>query len=379
MEKLYGPMTDERKVRIWKLWRQGLPMSDIARDIVKPPATVYSYLLYHGGIEPSARVRRPGSLSFDDRETISRCLASGCSMRSISRTLGRSTSTISREISRNGGCSKYRASLAEKASIRRSLRPKPFLLAENHVLRNIVAGKLALDWSPEQISGWLKNDCYGNNKEMQVSHETIYKSLFIQTRGIFKAELKKHLRTKRMFRHAKLHRSGGSNRGQIVDAISISVRPQEIEDRAITGHWEGDLIVSANSSAIATLVERHSRFTVLCKVQNKSALIVVQSLTEQMKKLPPQVLKSLTWDRGQELSAHKTFSVATDMDVYFCDPRSPWQRGTNGLLRQYFPKGTGLAIYAQNQLNEIAAKLNSRPRKMLGFRTPAEVFNEVLQ
>jgi IS30 family transposase len=381
MEMSYEPMTDERKVRIWKLWRQGTPMSDIAREIVKPPATVYSYLLYHGGIEPPIRIRRTGCLSFDDRETISRCLASGCGIRSIGRTLGRPPSTISREISRNGGVSKYRASLAEKAFIKKTRRPKALLLAENHTLRAIVAEKLAQDWSPEQITGWLKSGCCSKTKGMRVSHETIYKSLFIQTRGIFKAELKKHLRTKRMFRHAKRHKSG--TRGQIIDAISISARPQEVEDRAIPGHWEGDLLIGSNNSAIATLVERRSRFTVLCKIQNRSALIVVQALTEQMKKLQPQVLKSLTWDRGQELSAHKAFSIATDMDVYFCDPSSPWQRGTNentnGLLRQYFPKGSGVAGYAQDQLNDIAAKLNSRPRKILGFRTPAEVFSEALQ
>ena len=380
MDENYGPMTDERKTRIWKLWRQGLPMSDIAKDIVKPPATVYSYLLYHGGIEPSARIRRAGCLSFDDRETISRCLARGNSIRSIGRTLGRPASTISREIARNGGLIKYRASHAEKAFLKRARRPKPFLLVENHTLRTMVAEKLALDWSPEQISGWFKNDYCSYTKGLRVSHETIYKSLFIQTRGIFKAELKKHLRTKRMFRHAKHHKSG--SRGQILDAVSISARPQEVEDRAIPGHWEGDLLIGTSNSAIATLVERHSRFTVLCKIQNRTALVVVQSLAEQMKKLHPLVLKSLTWDRGQELSAHKAFSVATDMDVYFCDPSSPWQRGTNentnGLLRQYFPKGSGVAEYAQAELNEIAAKLNSRPRKILNFRTPAEVFNEAL-
>ena len=374
-------MTEERKARIWELWRQGLAMSTIAKNIAKPPATVYSYLLYHGGITPTARVRRTASLSFDERETISRSLASGHSSRHISRILGRAASTISREVSRNGGREKYRANLAEKAFIKKSLRPKPCLLAQNRELRNIVADKLALDWSPQQISGWLKNNSCHNAKGLRVSHETIYKSLFIQTRGIFKAELKKHLRTKRMFRHAKNHKSG--SRGQIADAISISQRPHEVEDRAIPGHWEGDLLIGAGNSAIITLVERHSRFTVLCKIPNRSSQAVVQSLICQMKKLPSQVLKSLTWDRGQELSAHRAFSVATDMEVYFCDPRSPWQRGsnenTNGLLRQYFPKGSEVATYAQEQLDEIAAKLNTRPRKTLDFETPAEVFHKALQ
>ncbi len=375
----YGPMTLERKARIWELWRQGVPMSLIARDIEKPPATVYSYLLYRGGIQPRARVRRSEFLTLDERETISRGIASGHSLRSISRELDRSPSTISREVSRNGGLERYRAVLAEKAFLKRSKRPKPLLLRENEALRSEVSRLLEADWSPEQIAGWLKKtSCDG--KQMCVSHETIYKSLFIQTRGLFREELKKHLRTKRMFRHAKSHKV--SARGQIVDAISIRERPAEIEDRAVPGHWEGDLIIGSNNSAIATVVERQSRFTVLCKVDSRKAQTVVESLTEQMKRLPQNVLRSLTWDRGQEMSAHKKFTMATDMAVYFCDPSSPWQRGsnenTNGLLRQYFPKGKGLAMYTQNQLDEIANKLNTRPRKTLGFKTPAEVFDEAL-
>jgi len=343
MASVYGAMTHERKTRIWQLWRQGRPRIDTARDIVKPPATVYSYLLYHGGIEPRERIRRVDCLSFEERETISRGLASGLSSRRIAKELGRSPSTICREIARNGGSNKYRACVAETAFLKRSRRPKPLLLADNPVLRMIVTHKLKSDWSPEQISGWLKHHS-PDGKEMYVSHETIYKSLFVQTRGVFREELKKHLRTKRMFRRAKSHKTARG--GQIVDAISVRERPAEIEDRAIPGHWEGDLIMGSNNSAIAMVVERHSRFTVLCKVNNKTATAVVQSLTTQMKKLPQQILKSLTWDRGQELSAHKAFTIDTDMAVYFCDPSSPWQRGTNentnGLLRQYFPKGTGL-------------------------------------
>ena len=372
-------MSHERKAKIWTMWQQGTPMSHIARDIKKPPATVYSYLLYHGGIEPKKRIRRSSCLTFEERETISRGIASGSSMRDIARQLDRHPSTISREISRNGGLKRYRATLAEKYFLKSSKRPKPLLLGENDSLREIVACLLESDWSPEQISGWLKK--YSNDgKQMSVSHETIYKSLFIQTRGLFREELKKHLRTKRMFRHAKSHRV--STRGQIVDAISIRERPAEIEDRAIPGHWEGDLIIGSNNSAIATVVERYSRFTVLCKLDSKRATSVVQSLTEQMKRLPKQVLTSLTWDRGHEMSAHKSFTMATDMTVYFCDPSSPWQRGsnenTNGLLRQYFPKGKGMGIYSQSQLDEIANKLNTRPRKKLGFKTPAEVFEQAL-
>jgi IS30 family transposase len=380
MVSVFGAMTNERKVRIWGLWEAGWPMSDIARDIAKPPATVYSYLLYHGGIQPRKRIRRATCLSMDEREAISRGLACGESIRGLSRQLGRNASTISREVARNGGATLYRACSAEQAFLKRSKRPKPFLFAQNPELKDVVVQKLESDWSPEQIAGWLKTSS-SQGEWACVSHETIYKSLFIQTRGLFRSELKKHLRTKRMFRHAKSHKV--ATRGQIIDAISIRERPPEVADRAIPGHWEGDLIIGANNSAIATVVERQSRFTVLCKVKNKTATNVVMSLTAQMKKLPQKVRKSLTWDRGQELSAHKRFSLDTEMAVYFCDPSSPWQRGTNentnGLLRQYFPKGTGLAGYTQAQLDNVAALLNSRPRKTLGFQTPAQIFNTVLQ
>jgi IS30 family transposase len=381
MPSIYGAMTDDRKAIIWRLWQQGHSMSDIARNIEKPPATVYSYLLYHGGVMPRKRLRRTTCLTFEEREAISRALAKECGIRSIARELSRSPSTISREIARNGGVVKYRASIAEQAFLKRAKRPKSLLLAERPALRCIVEERLASNWSPEQIAGWLKSRQTDTSKEMYVSHETIYKSLFIQTRALFREELKKHLRTKRMFRHAKSHKVG--SRGQILDAISIRARPAEIEDRAIPGHWEGDLIVGANNSAIATVVERQSRFTVLCKCEGRTAPSVVRSLTEQMRKLPYQVRKSLTWDRGQELSAHKQFTIATDMKVYFCDPRSPWQRGTNentnGLLRQYFPKGSGLTKYSPLELDDIAAELNTRPRKTLGFKTPAEIFHNALQ
>uniref|UniRef100_UPI00389A17A8 IS30 family transposase n=1 Tax=Robbsia andropogonis TaxID=28092 RepID=UPI00389A17A8 len=239
---------------------------------------------------------------------------------------------------------------------------------------------LKQDWSPEQISGWLRQE-NGTGVGMSISHETIYKSLFIQTRGVLREELKKHLRMKRMFRRARNHQT--PSRGNIQGAVSIRERPAEIEDRAIPGHWEGDLIVGSLNSAIATIVERHSRFTLLCKVKNKGALTVIEALAGQMHKLPRELSKSLTWDRGQELSAHKAFSLATDMAVYFCDPSSPWQRGTNentnGLLRQYFPKGTCLSGFSQKELDKIAEKLNTRPRKTLKFKTPAQVLQAALQ
>ena len=329
---------------------------------------------------PRQGTRRAGCLSISERESISRGLASGISYRAIGRQLGRSASTISREVKRNGGSERYRACDAENAFLKRSRRPKPLLLTRQHELRDVVIRLLQADWSPEQISGWLKQRS-PDGKVMCVSHETIYRSLFVQARGVLREELKKHLRTKRMFRHARSHRAAKA--GGIPGAISIRARPAEIEDRALPGHWEGDLIAGSNNSAIATLVDRSTRFTVLCKVKDKRAESVVHSLIEQMRLLPIQILKSLTWDRGQELSAHQRFSMDSNMAVYFCDPGCPWQRGTNentnGLLRQYFPKGTCLTTYTQQQLNDVATKLNSRPRKILDFRTPAEALETLLQ
>jgi IS30 family transposase len=269
---------------------------------------------------------------------------------------------------------------AEKSAWKRAMRPKSCRLAVNAELKNIVARKLSEDWSPEHISCWLKL-AYVDNEDMHVSHETIYKSLFIQTRGLFRKELRSHLRTKRKFRHSKSHRAG--TRGQIIDGVSISERPAAVEDRAVPGHWEGDLIYGAKNSYIATVVERQTRFTVLVRVESKNTEHVVRALSEQMKKLPELLKQSLTWDRGQEMARHHVFTLATDMDVYFCDPRSPWQRGThentNGLLRQYFPRGDCLSDYTQAELNVFASKLNTWPRKTLGFRTPAETLAEALR
>lgn len=355
-------------------------MSEIAQAIEKPPATVFSYLRYHGGIQPRVRNRCSSSLSLEEREDISRGLAGCRSIRSIAIDLGRSPSTISREINRNGGVAKYRAIEADKAAWRHATRPKACLLASNTKLRNIVARKLSENWSPEQISGWLKL-AHANDERMRVSHETIYKSLFIQTRGLFRKELRNHLRTQRMFRQSKSHRV--ATRGQIVDGVSISERPGAVEDRAIPGHWEGDLICGSRNSYIATVVERQTRFTILVKVAGKETKSVVTALSKQMSKLPALLQQSLTWDRGTEMARHNEFTLATNMDVYFCDPRSPWQRGTNentnGLLRQYFPKGSCLSGFTQRELNKIAAKLNNRPRKTLGFETPADKLADVLR
>ncbi len=235
-----------------------------------------------------------------------------------------------------------------------------------------------MNWSPEQIAGWLKR-AHPQDEAYQVSHETIYRSLFVQARGVLKKELLRHLRSKRTMRRSRHATGKGVDRGQIKDVISIRERPASIEDRAVPGHWEGDLLSGPGNSYIVTLVERHTRYVMLAKVADKSTQTVVSALIKQARKLPTELYKSLTWDRGKELTDHRRFSRATDIDVYFCDPRSPWQRGsnenTNGLLRQYFPKGCDLSVYSQTHLNKVARQLNERPRKTLGFETPAERFN----
>jgi IS30 family transposase len=296
----------------------------------------------------------------------------------MARSLGRSPSTVSREISRNGGYDRYRAALADKRAWEDARRPKRCKLAQHPALRREVSRKLRLNWSPEQIAGWLKRAHPGDGS-YQVSHETIYRSLFVQARGVLKKELLGYLRSKRTIRRSKQATQKGGGHGQIKDMISISERPASIEDRAVPGHWEGDLLSGSKNSYIATLVERHTRYVMLVKVANKDTRTVISALIRQAKKLPTELYKSLTWDRGKELAAHKQFTLATDIDVYFCDPQSPWQRGsnenTNGLLRQYFPKGTDVSIYSQAQLNKVARQLNERPRKTLEFETPAERFN----
>lgn len=373
-------MNDDRKAIIWNHWENGDPMNVIAKSINKPPATIFSYLRYHGGIQPRQRTRSGKCLTIEEREEISRGLAVDLSIRAIAMRLHRSPSTISREIDRNGGRYRYRAAEADKAAWKRAKRPKLCLLAKNQRLKTLVTRKLSNDWSPEQISGWLKIT-YPDDDRLRVSPETIYKSLFIQTRGLFKKEMRNHLRTKRKFRHSKKHKS--TPRGQIVGGVSISERPASVEDRAVPGHWEGDLIYGSLNSYIATVVERQTRFTVLVKVSSKETETVVTSLSKQMIKLPELLKQSLTWDRGTEMASHEKFTLATDIDVYFCDPSSPWQRGTNentnGLLRQYFPKGDCLSNYTQTGLNRIAGKLNARPRKTLGFFTPAAMLDQVLQ
>jgi IS30 family transposase len=329
----------------------------------------------NGGFSPLPRRRSAKALSLEDREEISRGLSRCESLRSIAARLNRPASTVAREVARNGGSVRYRASDADTATWKRARRPKPCKLAQVRRLQRCVAFKLMQNWSPEQVAAWLKRR-YPNDERMHISHETIYRSLFIQARGVLKQELQKHLRTRRKMRHSKASTTKGQTRGQIIDAVSISERPAEVEDRAVPGHWEGDLISGSNNSHIATLVERHSRFVMLVKVDGKDTETVVAALVKQICKLPLELRKSLTWDRGTELAKHKDFTVATDVKVYFCDPQSPWQRGsnenTNGLLRQYFPDGTDLSVHSQGDLNKVARRLNGRPRKTLGFQTPAD-------
>lgn len=367
-------LSPEQKSEVWRRWRSDEPLSDIGRAITKHPASVFGILKLHGGITPRERSRAPCVLSLAEREEISRELAKGNSMRHIAKLLGRHPSTISREINRNGGVTRYRAVLADEKAWDLALRPKQCKLTAHGELRRLVATKLGQEWSPEQISGWLKLH-FPDDDEMNISHEAIYRSLFIQARGALKEELQEHLRTKRKFRQSRHQNLKGLPRGRIIDAVSISDRPPEVEDRAIPGHWEGDLIAGSNNSHIATLVERRSRFTILVKVKGKDTESVVKALTKQVKRLPSELRRSLTRDRGSELANHKQFSVATDVKVYFCDPSSPWQRGTNentnNLLRQYFPKGTDLSVHSQGKLSAVATRLHQRPRKTLEFNTPA--------
>jgi IS30 family transposase len=363
-----------QKTEIWKRWKAGQTLHEIGRAFDKPHTTIHQFLLPSGGIRPAARRRSRLALTLAEREDISRGIASGSSIREIARRMERAASTVSREVRHHGGRPAYRAHDADCQAWVSALRPKRCLLAINRKLRDAVASKLILEWSPEQISGWLKTE-YPNDERMRVSHETIYRSLFIQARGVLKQELLGHLRSKRRIRRSQHSRIYKDSRGRIADAISIRERPAEVEDRAVPGHWEGDLLSGGKNSYIATLVERHSRFLMLIKVPGKETAVVVAALSKHVRKLPVTLRRSLTWDRGLEMAKHKEFTVATDVQVYFCDPQSPWQRGTNEntnlLLRQYFPRGTDLSVHSQAHLDQIALRLNQRPRKTLGFQTPA--------
>ena len=366
---------------LWERWKRGESVSDIARALDRVPGSIYYTLSRSGGVSPPPRRRRPLALTLSEREEISRGVAAGRSARRIAAGLGRAPSTVTREIGRNGGRASYRATDAEERAWESARRPQRCKLARRQALCAVVAAKLAEEWSPEQIAGWLKVE-FPADQTMRVSHETIYLTLFIQARGALKRELAAHLRRKRYLRRPKASQRG-RGRGQIVDAVSISERPPEAEDRAIPGHWEGDLIAGGANTYLATLVERHSRFVMLVPVESRHTRTVTRALSEHVGRLPRQLRASLTWDRGGEMADHAKFTVATDVKVYFCDPRSPWQRGsnenTNGLLRQYLPKGTDLSEFTQEELDAIATKLNTRPRETLGFKTPAATLELALR
>jgi IS30 family transposase len=371
--------TESQKALMWERWQKGDSLHEIARLFDRHHPSIQGILAETGGIRPAQRCRSRLALTLAEREEISRAMVAGHSIRSIATSLGRAPSTISREIKRNGGHESYRASQADRAAWDRARRPKICKLAENRTLAHIVAGRLQLQWSPEQIAGWLKRT-YPDDECYQVSHETIYRSLFIQARGALKKELLAHLRRTRAMRRSRHYTQKTGDHGRIVDAVSISERPATVEDRAVPGHWEGDLLCGSSNSQIATLVERHTRYVMLVKVAGKDTETVTNALIKNARKLPQELYKSLTWDRGKEMADHRRFTLTTDIKVYFCDPQNPWQRGsnenTNGLLRQYFPKGTDLSVYSQAKLNAVARRLNERPRKTLNYETPAERFHQ---
>lgn len=376
MKRKYCRIGAAQSAELWERWKKGEGLHSIGRVLGTGHTSIFAHLRPSGGIRPPARRRSGRALSLAEREEISRGIVEGQSVRAIARGLERSASTVSREIGRNGGSRRYRAEAADSQAWKRALRPKPCKLAVNGHLRQAVATKLAMNWSPEQIAGWLKRTSSGNEAR-HVSHETIYRSLFVQARGVLKKELMQHLRTRRPIRRSRNATQKGR---QIANAVSIRQRPASVEDRAVPGHWEGDLLCGSKNSYILTLVERHTRYLMLAKVPTKDTQTVVTALIKQARKLPNELYKSLTWDRGKELADHQRFTMETDIDVYFCDPQSPWQRGsnenTNGLLRQYFPKGLDLAPFSQVELNKVARQLNERPRKTLDFHSPAEKFSE---
>lgn len=371
--------TPEERAALWRGWKSGLALTEIGQGLNRRAVSVLNILRRAGGFEPRTRRRAARSLQSPEREEISRCLAAGLGVNEIARRLCRAASTVSREIRRNGGKHRYRAAQADASAWERARRPQACLLARRPRLRNWVAEHLQRDWSPRQIAVGLERT-FPHDGSMRVSHETIYRSLFVQARNVLKKEFLGHLRRGGFMRRPRVQMG---RQASVVDGISIHQRPAEVEDRAIPGHWEGDLLMGGASSQIATLVERYSRYVMLIKVDSKDTMTVTKALAKKVRQLPAELRRSLTWDRGSEMVAHKEFTVATDVQVYFCDPHSPWQRGsnenTNGLLRQYFPKGTDLSGYTQSYLNQIALRLNTRPRQTLGFASPAETLAAVLR
>jgi len=369
--------TQSDKTLMWDRWQKGESLNSIARLLGTSHSAVAGVFSKTGGVRPPQKRRSRLALTLAEREEISRGVVAGHSIRWIATSLGRAPSTVSREINRNGGRRQYRACKADEAAWDRAHRAKRCKLVQNPALAYIVAEKLQLEWSPDQIAGWLKYT-YPDDENYQVSHETIYLTLFIQARGALKKELIQYLRKPRAMRRSRHHTQKTKDHGRISNTVSIRERPAEVEDRAVPGHWEGDLLCGSNNSQIATLVERQTRLVMLVRVPSKDTKTVIDALIKQAHKLPRELYKSLTWDRGKEVADHQRFSLDTGIKVYFCDPQSPWQRGsnenTNGLLRQYFPKGMDLSNVHQNRLNAVARRLNERPRKTLQYRTPAERF-----
>jgi IS30 family transposase len=380
---MWRRFSEEERQTIWDMREAGVPVKRIARHLGRQNVSLRKFIADAGGKRPTPRQRSELRLSLEEREGISRGLAAGDSIRAIAASLGRSPSTVCPEVSANGGRKKYRALVADRAACRRALRPKRAKLAQCRRLRGIVERKLEARWSPQQISAWLALE-YPDRSEMQVSHETIYQSLFVQSRGALRKELHTCLRTGRAMRRPKTYVKGNHiGAGKIKDMVMISERPAEVKDRAIPGHWEGDLIFGKKMTSIGTLVERHSRYVILLKLPNgHNAEAVRKAMTKRVLTLPAQLRRSITLDQGCEMAQHVQFTIDTGVQVYFCDPKSPWQRGsnenTNGLLRQYLPKASDLSQATQRELDAIARSLNTRPRQTLGWMTPSQAFAEAV-
>ena len=377
-----GRFSEAERVEVWDRWQAGETTRSIGRRLGRSGASIRAFVESTGGVRPHRRRRSARHLSLLEREEISRGVATGDPLRVIATRLGRAVSTIAREVARNGGRHRYRAHRADRAAWRRARRPKPAKLAEHRELRAVVEEKLADCWSPQQIARWLRRT-YPEHQEMQVSHETIYLSLFIQGRGALRRELAQCLRTGRAYRRPKTKRDP-TGKGRIVDPVMISERPAEADDRAVPGHWEGDLLMGKRQTAIGTLVERWSRYVMLFPLPDgNNAGSVRDALAATIQRLPEHLWRSLTWDQGKEMAQHAQFTIDTGVQVYFCDPKSPWQRGsnenTNGLLRQYFPKGTDMSLLTQADLDDAARSLNARPRQTLDWMTPSEKLAEALQ
>jgi IS30 family transposase len=379
---MWKRFSEEDRKTIWDMREAGVPVKRIAKHLDRQNVSLRKFIADHGGTRPTPLQRSELRLSLEEREEISRGLAAGLSIRAMAEGLNRSPSTVCREVNANGGRTKYRALLADRGADRRALRPKRAKLSRCRRLRKTVERKLEARWSPEQISAWLA-ETYVDDPEMQVSHETIYQSLFVQSRGALRKELHSCLRTGRAMRRAKAYTKGGTGQGQLTNMVMISERPAEVRNRAVPGHWEGDLIFGKKMTAIGTLVERHSRYVILLKLPHgHGAEAVRKVMTKRILTLPAQLRRSITWDQGKEMAEHVQFTVDTGVQIYFCDPKSPWQRGsnenTNGLLRQYLPKSSDLSRCTQRELDAIARSLNTRPRQTLGWMTPSKAFADAV-